>query len=197
MKKTVLILVLILSFRTTGYAQETNTNNDDKTTITDYKNSIRLLPLSALYGGINFEYERILENNFSLILQGYGDFSTTDVIANGSLVAEGDVFEYQIGLEIGVRYYFSKRKKAPKGWFIGTGIIGRYKDVDYENTSIFRRREYNTFIIGASLKGGYQWVFKSGFTIGAANRIQFTQELSGPRALYLDVLPEISIGYSW
>jgi len=197
MKKIILTLILIVSTVVTGYSQDTITKDPNKITGATYKNSIRLLPLSALVGEINFEYERILKNNFSLLLQAYGDFSNTDVISNGSLAPEDNISAYEIGLEIGGRYYFSKRKKAPKGWFLGTGIITGYKDIDYESTSIFRPRDYDTFVIGASIKGGYQWVFKSGFTIGVANRLQFTQELSGPRDLYLDVLPEISIGYSW
>ncbi|MBQ4802669.1 DUF3575 domain-containing protein [Aquimarina sp. MMG015] len=196
MKKIVLILTFMVSLLRTGYSQETITSNQDKIASANYKNSIRLLPLSALYGEINFEYEHILKNNFSLLLQAYGDFSNTDVVSNGTLVPESNITAYEIGLEIGGRYYFSKRKNAPKGWFIGAGIIGGYKEVDY-NASIFNPRDYNTVMIGGSIKGGYQWVFKSGFTIGAANRIQYTQELSGPMNTYIDVLPEISIGYSW
>ncbi|WP_298309898.1 DUF3575 domain-containing protein [uncultured Aquimarina sp.] len=197
MRKIVLTLIFVISVLSIGYSQETNNSNQDKTVSTDYKNSIRLLPLPILYGGINFEYERSLNNKFSLIVQGYGDFSNTNVMSNGSLASGGNVSGYEIGLEIGARYYLSRRKAAPKGWFIGTGIIGGYKEVNYKNTFIFTPRDYDTFIIGASIKGGYQWVFKSGFTIGAANRIQFTKELSRLNDIYINVLPEISIGYSW
>ncbi len=197
MKKIVLMLILAISALSIGNSQETITKGQDKTVNVTYKNSIRLLPLSALVGEINFEYERILKNNFSLLLQAYGDFSNTDVISNGSLAPEDNISAYEIGLEIGGRYYFSESKKAPKGWFIGTGIIGGYKEVDYNGTSIFNPRDYNSVIIGGSAKGGYQWVLKSGITIGAASRIQYTQELSKPRNAYVNVLPEISIGYSW
>ncbi|WP_298544670.1 DUF3575 domain-containing protein [uncultured Aquimarina sp.] len=197
MKKIILTLTFIVSLLGTGYSQETNTNNEQETVGTTYKSSIRMLPLSLLIGEISFEYEHILKNNFTLLLQGYGDFSNSDIIENGSLVTQRSTSGYEIGLEIGARYYFSKRKKAPKGWFIGTGIIGGYKNIDYNTVSIFNLRDYDTAVIGATIKGGYQWVFKSGFTIGAANRLRFVQELSGPRNGYLDALPEISIGYSW
>ncbi len=197
MRKIVLTLIFIISVLNVGYSQETLTKDQDKTTGVTYKNSIRLLPLSALVGEINFEYERILKNNFSLLLQAYGDFSNTNAISNGSLVPVNITSAYEIGLEIGGRYYFSKRKNLPKGWFIGTGIIGAYKEVNYNSISIFSPRDYNSVIIGGSVKGGYQWVLKSGITIGTASRIQYTQELSKPRNAYVNVLPEISIGYSW
>ena len=80
MKKIVLMLILAISALSIGNSQETITKGQDKTVNVTYKNSIRLLPLSALVGEINFEYERILKNNFSLLLQAYGDFSNTDVI---------------------------------------------------------------------------------------------------------------------
>jgi len=156
-----------------------------------------LLPLPTLFGlGIQAEYERVIKSNFSLNFQAYGEYYTSDIVRNGVLRTNQET--YQIRVEISGRYYLSKRKNAPRGWFVGPGIIAGFRGVDYEGSTTSNDRDYNNFLLGGSVKSGYQWVFKSGFTLGATGGVNYIYELSNSTLFgSLGPVLESSIGYSW
>ncbi|MHA7058717.1 DUF3575 domain-containing protein [Aquimarina sp. M1] len=192
MKKNIIFQIVIVFFTIMINAQETKTGDMNKILDNTYKNSIRLLPLPTLFGsGINIEYERLIKNNWSLNIQAFGESYTSDTNRIGS--RQYTISTNIVQIEIDGRYYLSKHKNALKGWFVGPGIIGGYKDVDVEEPTDSNNNDYEAFIIGGAVKSGYQWIFNSGFTIGLA---------SGIEAIYsetstLEPILEFSIGYSW
>jgi len=193
-----LISFITLCIVTMSHAQETNSETQQG--IAEnlvYKNSIRMLPLNTIFGsGISFEYEHVIKKHWTLNFQAFGQYYTTDIFRNGLLRTDGSIYEARI--EIGARYYVSRRKPAPKGWFIGSGIIGGFRAVDFDESNNPDGGDYNTFLIGGSIKSGYQWIFKSGFTLGLAGGANGRFKFSGPNEPNdFGPLLEFSIGYSW
>ncbi|WP_405205191.1 DUF3575 domain-containing protein [Aquimarina sp. LLG6339-5] len=197
MRKKVLFQIVIAFTMITIHAQEAKT--DTLNTIKDntYKNSIRVLPLPTLFGlGISLEYERLIKNNWSLNIQAFGASYNSDIYRIGS--QRSGPWTNIVRIEVDGRYYLLNHKKAPKGWFVGPGIIGGYKNVDFEEFNASENRDYDSFIIGGVVKSGYQWIFKNGFTLGAASGLASIYKFSGPReASSTELLLEFSIGYSW
>ena len=134
MKKCIFFLIIFFLFSINSFAQ---------------KNIIK--GGTVTFGGTNYgvQYERLLSNNFSIILQ-YGFVVTF----NQSLtLLVGDGF-YTEG-----RYYFAKDKDPLEGWHLG--ISFNYMDTDLESdvgTDYLKRS-------GLGVVGGYQWVFSNHITI--------------------------------
>jgi len=196
MKKIIFTILIIACIALTAQAQENKTLAPNNTEQRDYKHSIRLLPLPTLTGlGVEAEYERAIKSNFSLNFKVYGQHYTSDIYRNGSFRMDRETYEIQ--LEISGRYYLTKSKNAPKGWFVSPGIIGGFREVNYEESTTDNYRSYNTFQVGTSFKSGYQWVFKSGLTLGAAGGVNYIYEFSRSTSGSIGPIIESSIGYSW
>ncbi len=126
------------------------------------QSSIKVNPISVIAGGGNdlLSYER-----------KFSDHSTGGVGAGfTSFKSDGDKY-YSIGGSLFYRYY---TKEAFRG-FYASGLIGvgggnrrydTYYFVDGTNTGLFAgegKDKFTTFGFGGKL--GYQWVWKSGFTL--------------------------------
>ena len=122
------------------------------------ENSIKVNPLSALFGGndlVSFEHK--IADNGTLAL-GLGFSSLT--------IGETTYSDY--GAELQYRFYF---EECLKGWYIGPNVgysVGSVKS-DYgssfygSGTTTTYQDKRTKLQIGA--RAGYQWVFGSGFTL--------------------------------
>ncbi|WP_378178358.1 hypothetical protein [Aquimarina sp. SS2-1] len=198
MKSSALTLIAICCIFYISQAQDTISSTPTTVKNDTFKNSIRILPLPILFGGIHFEYERTFSRDISLFIQFFGDFYNSNRVQHPS-IKQGEIAKRnKVVSEIGVRYYISKRKTAPRGWFIGPGIICGYEHIYFQKSNTPNNEDYIAFLIGGSVKTGYQWIFKKGFTLGVVAGVdgifklkEFIEKFSARTLL------EFSIGYSW
>lgn len=206
MKKTLLVLALIVSvFATDIFAQN--------------KNSIKLAPVEMVRGAIGLTYERALPNNTSLILSvRYTDFSRVD---NNRLtlfsifgILIGDQYHQEgFDVEFSFRKYFGG-KAFLNGFYLQPGIgAGHYKisheeeiinflGLERDKTQFNFSEELN--VSSFSLRSGYQWVFKSGFTldIGMGLRVNktfgmYSDLIDNKRLNGLKPMANLKLGYAF
>ncbi len=192
MKKIVLSLIL-LACTCTLIAQETNEEKINEKGNT-FKNSLKVHPLNIFVNELVLEYERVIRKKSSLIFTlglGYED---------GDFIPSGTFEEYLIFSQVDYRYYFSKSKIAPKGFFVSGGAFGFYEHIRYKD--LFRTVQPNInqdfFTAGISGDIGYQWVFKKRITIGISGGADLQIPLNYDNSS-TKVRPDlnVAIGYSW
>lgn len=123
------------------------------------KNSIKVNPVSVFVGGGDdlVTYERVITEHSSVgISAGYGEFK---VDSNKYNFTGGNLL---------YRYY---TKEALKGlYFSGTAGFGGGR-TKYTSDNKNMRDTYSAFVVGGLV--GYQWVFKSGFTIDVNGGVSY------------------------
>lgn len=139
MKKLIVVILVALFINANAAAQENG------------KNVIKINPLGALLGSYSMSYERVVANKSTVQLDGfYGNINLFGLKVNS------------YGAGAGFRYYFSKNKSTPEGFFVSPSMA-------YSNITLYLvdtpndRFQVGTFEGGAV--GGYQWIFDSGFQI--------------------------------
>ncbi len=176
-------------------AQETKKEKQQ----TDFKpkNIIKIHPIDALGGAIGIGYERVIKPKTSLEIELFQDFSKRRF---DSKMSERS---YNLFVETDIRRYLSKRKKAPKGFFMGGGILTVYNNFNAlkENNMIIKGAE--ELWVGIAAKTGYQWVFKKalkGFTAETNASLDYRTRLGAfdrSTKNEIGLLLRFTIGYTW
>ena len=180
MRKLFLLAFIATAFVTKGFAQD------------EYQNVVKLNPLGALFGSANLAYERALSEKSSVVIAP----------SFGMLKSGG--FKYTtFGLGAEYRFYFSKEKEAPMGFYAAPGVgfsFGQAKIDDIYGDG----EDSKTNITAINAKGviGYQWIFGSGFTVdlnGGLQYVKFKFKSDGFGIPLSGILPAVgaSIGYSF
>lgn len=125
-----------------------------------------------------FGLTQVYAQNIALKVNPLSFFGGTDLVSgefkigdNSSVIAGLGVAGYKIagskyssfGGEAQYRYYFSE---ALHGWYGGAKVgylAGKVKLEDYYNDGTKYETNYGALNLG--VKGGYQWIFGSGFTL--------------------------------
>ncbi|KAA1246846.1 DUF3575 domain-containing protein [Aquimarina sp. RZ0] len=192
MKKVILTITIMVFATITSIAQEVNTPGKNRNKGVKYKNSIRTTPLSILGGEIGVSYERVLKPKISLnslLAFNYNEYDLNSKVS---------MDEYRVFLETEIRYYLSRHKNAPDGWFTSGGGLANYSYFIYTGPPLLQDRDFNILQIGGVIKMGYQWIFKRGFTIGSSGGVDYLTSVSNIKgADGLGYRLEFSIGYSW
>ncbi len=183
MKKNIVFLLFGLLMSSSIFAQE---------------NSVKANPL-AVFGGTDlFSYERaVTDKSSGIVGAGFSSFKFGD-------------FKYQtIGGKAEYRYYFNS---ALEGWFAGAGVQYQNGKVEVDSGSITfdgsssTSDEINFNGIGVGAKGGYQWIWDSGFTLDlnlGLNYVSFSYDDSDNSTFSTlkgsGILPALGfgLGYSW
>ncbi len=192
MKKLALNLTLLLCVFTLSAQEVEETNPGEKT----FKNSLRVHPLNVFVNELVVDYERVISEksslNFTLAL-GYEDFGV-------AFPPSGSREDYLVFLQADYRYYFSKSKIAPRGFFASGGVFGfnehiRYRDLPGTVSPNFSQ---DFFTAGVSADIGYQWVFDKGITIGLSGGANAQVPVNYDNST-IQIKPDlnITIGYSW
>ena len=160
------------------------------------ENSIKVNPLSFFGGNDLVSFEHKLGDSGSLAL-GLG-FS--------SLSVDNSTYS-NIGAELQYRFYF---EEALKGWYAGPNVgftSGKvktdYSGYGFSSSSSSYEDKYTRLQIGA--RGGYQWIFGSGFTLDlnlgfAYNNIKYSNESSTANGSDLKVsgiFPNFGLGLGY
>lgn len=176
MKKLFLMAIVTIAFAMNGIAQ-------------DVQNVVKINPLGAFLGSANLAYERALTEKSSVVIAP----------SFGFLKSGG--FKYtSFGLGAEYRFYLSKEKVAPKGFYAGPGAGFNFGEAKWEDDATEK-----TSFSGFNVKGiiGYQWIWNSGFTLdlnGGIQYLDFKFKDSDVDGVPLSgVLPTIgfSLGYSF
>jgi len=179
-------------------AQEKISDNEKETT--GPKNIIKIHPLDVLFsGGIGLGYERVIKSKTTI------DFELFQQFNNLSFDNDLSELNYNLFFETDVRRYLSKRKMAPKGFFVGGGILTIYNN--YNKLKNSNNNEVTNDVeelwVGAGVKTGYQWVFKKalkGITAEANATVDYRTRLGvfdRSTANEVGLLLRFTIGYSW
>jgi len=108
-----------------------------------------IVKTSAILGNLGIQYERSLNDHFSLIGQiGYSNITIT--------VNDVDSKSSGLGYYLEGRYYFSSNKNLMEGWHIGSF----YNSINTKNDN-----DLKTNIYSFGVTTGYQWVFDSQITL--------------------------------
>lgn len=146
-----------------------------------------IVKASALLANVGLQYERALNDHFSVIGQvGVSRLSnsTNDI----NTTSEG------FGYYLEGRYYFSAKNKKMEGWHVGAFY-------NVMNTETDDNLKTNISSIG--LATGYQWIYNSnitfGLTLGAGSKELDTEQ---DRGLFIDGLTfwphlGLNLGYSF
>ncbi len=139
MKKFIYVMMVALIVSASVKAQENG------------KNVIKINPFGALLGSYSMSYERVVTNKSTLQFDAnYGDINLFGLKIN------------TFGVGAGYRFYFSKTKSVPEGFFVSPSIA--YSNVSlYLTSTPADKVTVGTFEGG--VVGGYQWIFDSGFQI--------------------------------
>ncbi len=167
-KKTCFTAICILMF-TSNYGQD------------------NILKASALIANVGLQYERALNDHFSLIGQlGFSRLSNSENDVNTT--SEG------LGYYLEGRYYFSRKNKRMEGWHLGAF----YNVMNTESSDNLK-----TNIASIGLGTGYQWVFDSnitfGLVLGAGSKDLDTEQDRGLFINGLTFWPHLglNLGYSF
>jgi hypothetical protein len=139
MKKFIYVMLVALFVAVSSKAQENG------------KNVIKINPLGALFGSYSMSYERVVDTRSTVQFDAnYGNINIFGLRIN------------TFGVGAGYRYYFSKSKSAPEGFFVSPSV-------SYSNVSLsLTDTPTDRFQVGTYEGGvvaGYQWIFDSGFQI--------------------------------
>ncbi|KZS41764.1 hypothetical protein AWE51_20430 [Aquimarina aggregata] len=161
------------------------------------KNSVRVHPVYAALNAVKIDYERMVKPKGAIELK----LTFTRL--------EWDTFDNSLGdyrgeialLNAGYKFYLSKKKNGPRGFFLRPGVVGGSFSIKEK----FGENELDAKALGFGGEIGYQWVFNKfikGLTIGTSFEVNkyFYIDKKGTSVGNVDpVIPElnISIGYSW
>jgi len=146
-----------------------------------------ILKASALIGNVGVQYERALNDHFSLV--GQLGFAR---LANSSSSVE--TVSTGFGYYLEGRYYFSSNDARMEGWHLGVF----YNAINTESSDNFE-----TNIASVGLATGYQWIFDSNITFGLViGAGTYNLDSEQDRGLFIDGLtfwPHIglNLGYSF
>jgi len=194
MKKIILGVLTLILFSAEFQAQNTEPSSDSDSLNIAFKHSLKVKPLSTLGGEFGLSYERVIKPKRSLNF--YAEITFEDIFDDPTITGSEKIGDYNLS-RIGVdyRFYLSKQKLAPKGWYAGVGPLAYLLNYKYDNSN----DKDNIFYLGARAHSGYQWVFKNGINIGADGGIQYNKALS--REFNISGLSflvvNFAVGYSW
>lgn len=154
------------------------------------ENVIKVNPLSILGGTDLVSYEfKIGEKSSFLVGAGIGGFKI------------GDAKYSNYGAEVQYRYYF---KEALKGFYVGGQAgysLGKVKTEGTLFTTETSESNFGSFRLGA--KGGYQWIWNSGFSLDlnlglAYNNFSYKDTNSSTSSLKASgILPNFGFGLGY
>lgn len=158
--KNILLLTMVLLFGWSMNAQETASD-----TIKRNELSTNLLDL-VVAGSLNFNYERLFDNNQSLFA-GITFFDTYGYYDAGSIDNSN-----AITLKLAYQIYFSKNKQHA-GFFFYPQVRFRTGEVTVDDFFFFsvddqsniEQFKYDTAGIGVGFGIGHKWTFKNRFTL--------------------------------
>jgi len=115
------------------------------------KNVIKIEPFGALLGSYSMSYERVVSAKSSVQVDAnYGNINLFGLRIN------------TLGIGAGYRYYFSKAKSVPEGFFVSPTLslssLSLYMDATPTN-------KITTGIFEGGVVAGYQWIFNSGLQL--------------------------------
>jgi hypothetical protein len=114
------------------------------------KNSLKLNPLSAAFGGVNLSYQRAVSEKSSLqLVTNYSSFKFTSTSYSG------------FGLTPEYRFQLGKNATALRGIYVGP--YARYSSYKVEDTELESKASMTS--IGGGVVFGYQYVSRGGFTL--------------------------------
>jgi len=140
--KKVLVLIAVVALSTSVFAQ-TGGNGGRK-------NVVKVNPLGLVFGSANVAYERAINEKNSVVLSPTFGFFNFGGFKYSSFGFGG---EY--------RFYLSKSKTAPEGFYAAPGVgftAGKVKEKGTSTEAKF------TSFYGKAIVGN-QWIFGSGFTL--------------------------------
>ena len=124
------------------------------------QNVIKVNPLGLLFGSANVGYERALNEKSSfMIAPQFGGFKF------------GGVKYSSFGAGAQYRFYFSKTKTAPEGFYAAPALSFVSGKVKWDSFDSKEETKFSSFGGGAMV--GNQWIFNSGFVIDLGGGIMY------------------------
>jgi hypothetical protein len=140
-------------------------------------NDITVNPLGLAFGLGNITYERALsKENSWLAGVDFGSYGTSD--------DKLSIF----GASGAYRWWFDK-EKALNGWFAGPEV--KIESVSWSFGVLGNNYSANGSFFGAGVQGGYQWVFRNGFTLNLGLNFDY---LAGSIASNVTGAPALGFG---
>ncbi|MCB9558308.1 MAG: hypothetical protein H6707_19480 [Deltaproteobacteria bacterium] len=146
-----------------------------------YRNRISARPLSMLFGLGSFTYERALGDRFSLEISPsfiYWGWTATKIYGGGAM--------------LGASAYLTGA--APRGLRIHADVMPLYiRGEDNDSTAA-------VFALGIRALCGYNWVWRSRFSLGLSGGLQYLHfKIDGITSVLNGVFPamDLSLGYAW
>ncbi|UZO80854.1 DUF3575 domain-containing protein [Aquimarina sp. ERC-38] len=192
--KVIATILFIISIYN-GNAQRQKRNDDRLSNRKPIKHLLKIEPINLTFGSYGLLYEYVINSTLSINAYSIITFDDWEVVATGQKVGEG----YFIDSGADIRYYFSKRKSAPRGFYLAGGILSQHQSInfDYENNSD-RKIKRNFGSYGGRLLLGHQWIFRNRINLGVelgARYMPFrSKELTGSD--WRPIL-NFTMGYSW
>lgn len=179
MRKVVLVAMLFLGAMTVK-AQEGNGQN-----------VIKVNPLGLLFGSANVGFERVINDKSSfMIAPQFGGFKLAGVKYSS------------FGAGAQYRFYFSKTKTTPEGFYAAPALSFVSGKVTWDSFDSKEESKYTSFGGGAMV--GNQWIFKSGFVIDLGGGVMYQKfsykddsNSSGLKANGMMPALNFSIGYNF
>ena len=157
------------------------------------ENVIKVNPLGLLFGSAEFSYERALNEKSS------AELSVAYINLNANFSNGEDAGVSGLGVEGKYKFYFSKSKDAPRGWYAAP--VASYFSISGKAGN----NDGKVSAVTAGAIAGYQWVFGRSAT-GFALDLNFgAQYLSAQTSGDINgltiggILPRLglAIGYAW
>jgi hypothetical protein len=124
------------------------------------QNVIKINPLGLLFGSANVGFERALNEKSSVVIAPqFGGFKF------------GGVKYSSVGLGAQYRFYLSKTKTAPEGFYAAPGLNFVSGKVKWDDLDTKEEVKYSSFGVGALV--GNQWIFKSRFVIDLGGGLMY------------------------
>lgn len=146
----------------------------------DFKNRFSFGPLGLLLGIGNFTYER-----------AFGPKGSLEIAPWGIYFGFGDDDIYGFSLGIGGAFYLTG--DAPQGLRVSAMAAPGFLGSSAEGTD-------TVFMLGIKFLFGYNWVWRSGFSLGLGGGIQYvhfdTSEIDSSLNGILPAL-EFNLGFAW
>jgi len=190
MKKIILSILTLMLLSAGAHAQNSESNSDTNKT---FKHSLKVRPLNAYAGEYGVTYERVIKPKRSLNFYAHVLFEKVyqdPTIVN--TIKIGNQLTSHIGIDY--RFYLSKNKIAPIGWYAGLGPLAYHVSANLDSPNA----DINLFFLGAQAHSGYQWVYKSGISLSVNGGIEYNKALSSSiKGFGLDPEINFAVGYSW
>lgn len=129
------------------------------------QNVIKVNPLGLLFGSANVGFERALNEKSSFVIAPqFGGFKF------------GGVKYSSIGAGAQYRFYLSKTKNAPEGFYAAPAlsfVSGKVKWDSFDSAEEEEEEKTNFSSFGGGAMVGNQWIFKSGFVIDLGGGVMY------------------------